>query len=448
MRHVVVAGGGASGTLLAAGLLRLARRPLRVTVVDPSPRLGRGRAYAEGSAELLLNVRASGMSAWPDDPGHFARWLSARRPGLRAPEDAFAPRPLYGDYLEEVIDECRRSAATGVDLVHVRDTVVDAEYGEEDVRCVLASGRRLESGRLAIATGNAPSRPPLSPPDGASWTWADPLDPDALEGLPFDAPIAVAGTALTLVDLIARLDARGYRGVVHAVSRHGLLPRAHADAPRRVEPAPWWALPRTARGLTSVARRLAELQPREDGTRAVESFRTVTDELWRELPDPERRRFLRHVLPLWNVHRHRMPPETARVVAAWLREGRLRVLAGRIVAVEPGAGGGPLRLAIRPRGKVEIIRLEARRLFDATGPGDPLGERLQAALVARGLALAHPSGLGLDVGPDGCLVSNASTPGVAALGPVSRGAALETTAIPEIRVQAARLAGSWAGRLC
>jgi uncharacterized NAD(P)/FAD-binding protein YdhS len=450
VKHVVVAGGGASGALLAANLLRLARRPLRVTVVDPSPSIGRGRAYAEGPAEHLLNVRAAGMSALADDPGHFVRWLSARNPGLRAPEDAFAPRPLYGEYLGELLDACRRTASPGVELEQVRDTVDDAEADEDGVRCVLASGRRLESDRLALATGHAPSRPPLPPPAGSAWRWADPLDASALDGLHADAPIAVVGTGLTLVDLVARLDARGHRGVVHAVSRRGLLPRAHPDAPRRIEALPWWALPRDARGLASAVRRLAALHPHEDGTRAVESLRSVTDSLWRELPDREKSRFLRHLFPLWNVHRHRMPPETARVVGAWARDGRLRLLPGRVIAVGRGAKEGALRLVVRPRGSVEPVGLDASRLFDATGPGDPCGAPLQMALITRGLARAHPSGLGLDVEPDGFLRSPPSSPkeALGALGPVARGTSLESTAIPEIRVQAARLAGSWTGRLC
>lgn len=450
MRHVVVAGGGASGALLAASLLRLARRPLRVTVVDPSPSLGRGRAYADGPPEHLLNVRAAGMSALADDPGHFARWLSRRHPGLRAADEAFASRALYGDYLGEVLEGARRAAAPDVGLVHLRDTVVDAAVEGSGVRCALASGEPLAADRLAVATGNAPSRPPLDPPPGASWRWEDPLDAAAVDSLPEGAPVAVVGTGLTLVDLLARLDARGHQGVVHAVSRHGLLPRAHPDAPRHVEAAPWWALPRTARGLAGAVRRLAELHPHEDGTRAVEALRGVTDALWAGLPPAERGRFLRHLLPLWNVHRHRMPPESAGLVARWRRDGRLRVLAGRAVEVVHGSDGAPHRLLVRPRGEERVVSLEAATLFDATGPGDPLGTPLARALLARGLASPHPTGLGLDVEPSGLVHPARVEPSgrIGALGPVARGRTFESTAMREIRVQAARLAGTWTGQLC
>ena len=450
MRHVVVAGGGASGALLAASLLRLARRPLRVTVVEPSPSLGRGRAYADGPPEHLLNVRAAGMSALADDPGHFARWLSWRHPGLRAPEEAFAPRALYGEYLGEMLEGARAAAAPDVELVHLRDAVVDAGTDGPGVLCALASGESLAADRLAVATGNAPSRPPLAPPPGASWRWEDPLDAAAVDSLPADAPVAVVGTGLTLVDLLVRLDARGHRGVVRAVSRHGVFPRAHPHAPRHVEAAPWWALPRTARGLSGAVRRLAELHPHEDGTRSVEALRGVADALWAELSASERGRFLRHLLPLWNVHRHRMPPEAAGVVAPWRRDGRLRFLAGRVVEVEAGTAGASHRLLVRPRGEGRVVSFEAARLFDATGPGDPRGTPLARALLARGLASLHPTGLGLDVEPSGLVRPAGAEPSgrIGALGPIARGRTFESTAMREIRVQAARLAGTWIGPLC
>src|SRR2546429_5590479 len=67
---VAVVGGGASGTLAAIHLLRRPE-PLRLVVVEEGRRLGRGVAYGTTGDEHLLNVPAAGMSAYPDDPGHF-----------------------------------------------------------------------------------------------------------------------------------------------------------------------------------------------------------------------------------------------------------------------------------------------------------------------------------------------------------------------------------------
>jgi uncharacterized NAD(P)/FAD-binding protein YdhS len=43
--RIAILGGGASGTLLAAELLRRAERPLEVALVEPRSALGRGPAY-------------------------------------------------------------------------------------------------------------------------------------------------------------------------------------------------------------------------------------------------------------------------------------------------------------------------------------------------------------------------------------------------------------------
>jgi len=79
-----------------------------------------------------------------------------------------------------------------------------------------------------------------------------------------------------------------------------------------------------------------------------------------------------------------------------------------------------------------------------TGPG-PLstsGQPLLQGLLQRGLVRLDPLGLGLDALPDGGLVDPSGAPArnLFALGPLLKGVRWETTAIPEIRVQALALA--------
>ena len=95
---VAVVGGGLSGSLAAVQLLRQARG-LRVALVDRDGRFGRGVAYATKQSAHLLNVPAGRMSALPDDPSGFVRWLAAR--GFDAAPDAFVPRALFGRYVAE-----------------------------------------------------------------------------------------------------------------------------------------------------------------------------------------------------------------------------------------------------------------------------------------------------------------------------------------------------------
>jgi uncharacterized NAD(P)/FAD-binding protein YdhS len=250
-----------------------------------------------------------------------------------------------------------------------------------------------------------------------------------------------------MVDLVTVLEASGHRGGIQVVSRHGLLPRAHSDNPRTAEPVPFRALPRTIRGLAAAIRRLSDGLGAEGGALAVASLRPVTDALWAELPDSERNLFVRHLLPYWNVLRHRMAPDAARTVAALRAEGRLSVTAGRIFAVRED--GPALVVDVRPRGSSSTVQLRASRLFDATGPGNVLSIPLVKAVLARGLAAPHPLGLGLDVSTGGLVRGNRGGAGslLGVLGPVARGRTWESTAVPDIREQARVLAEEWVGQL-
>ena len=45
---------------------------------------------------------------------------------------------------------------------------------------------------------------------------------------------------------------------------------------------------------------------------ALDSIRPKSGPIWASWPERERRRFLRHARPYWEVHRHRMAPEITR----------------------------------------------------------------------------------------------------------------------------------------
>src|ERR1700760_4708371 len=105
-RRVIIIGGGASGVLLACQLFRDPGYDLRVTLIEKRPQVARGVAYSTLRDEHLLNVHAANMSALPDDPDHFWRWLSARpdRHPLCPDPYCFVPRRLYGDYIASLIE--------------------------------------------------------------------------------------------------------------------------------------------------------------------------------------------------------------------------------------------------------------------------------------------------------------------------------------------------------
>ena len=91
--HVLVVGGGASGVLMAAHLLRDPQGQAQVTILEGRHMLGCGIAYSTDDPDHLLNTRAISMSAFPDQPGHFCDWLAEQGiPAGQQPSDSFVSR--------------------------------------------------------------------------------------------------------------------------------------------------------------------------------------------------------------------------------------------------------------------------------------------------------------------------------------------------------------------
>ena len=105
----------------------------------------------------------------------------------------------------------------------------------------------------------------------------------------------------------------------------------------------------------------------------IDALRPVTDQLWLGLPDAERGRFLRHLRPFWDVHRHRSAPPVGAAIADEIAVGRLVVRARRIVAIEDRPSHATV--TVRPRGTDGREILDVQYILDARGIGSVAGTR-------------------------------------------------------------------------
>ena len=438
-RRVIIIGGGASGVLLAAHLLRERRRgELLVTLVEQREQLGAGVAYSTRHPDHLLNVRATNMSAFPDDVEHFARWLRAHTQDSErdvSEPSCFAPRHLYRDYLAGLLAP---HFAEG-HLRRIRGEAIAIEEDGLGVKVRFRDGTSRTADRAVLATGNeGPSLAQASwRYDG--WTSSDvpPISPDA--------PVVIVGTGLTMADWVLTLLHSGHRGTITAVSRHGLLPLAHRSVPAMIihaQEVPFGAgLGETVAWLRRQVRR-AEAKG-GDWRSVIDAVRPHTQRLWQEFSVPDRRRFLRHARAWWDQHRHRIAPDAAALLKVARAQGQLRVLAGKVAAFEEREQGVNVVVDHRAGGRRE--RLFAQAVFECRGRASDVTRSENAivrSLLAGGQARPDPLRLGLDVTQD-CAVIDAG--GVAskrlfAVGPVTSGVFWEITAVPDIRVQVARLA--------
>jgi uncharacterized NAD(P)/FAD-binding protein YdhS len=102
-------------------------------------------------------------------------------------------------------------------------------------------------------------------------------------------------------------------------------------------------------------------------------------------------------------------------------------------------------VTLRPRGSEAREVLVVERAINCTGPNtgiEMIGSPVTQSLLRSGAGRPDPIGIGLACDPDGALLDaeGRASERLFTLGPLRKGELWETTAVPEIRVQAERLA--------
>jgi uncharacterized NAD(P)/FAD-binding protein YdhS len=447
---VAIIGAGFSGSMVAVHLARMAPN-LRVLIADEDRAIGRGVAYGTNRLQHLLNVPAGKMSAFPDAPDDFAEWLVARRRAFQnvwieaiSPDD-FLPRRIYGTYIRQLLEKAR--GATG-NLEFLRSQVSDIEPWGDLLHVTAENGTAFSARRIVLALGNFPPGDPYVQDSSFHRSpryLSDPWSQETLRRISRDDDILILGSGLTALDLLVSLDGIKSQGTIHVISRRGLFPQPHV----RYEPQPGWfadrAFPTTIRALVRLVR-VEVIKAGEKGIdwRAIiDALRPHNQRIWHLLPLPERRRFMRHLRALWESHRHRAAPDVLSVKDAMLGRSQLLLHRGRvrsIVDTNPG-----LEVTFLDRSTMRDRTVRVAYAVNCTGPEcnyQKLKSPLVVNLLARGLIRPDPLFIGLDTAPGGAVIDYLDAPSanIFTLGSTAKGRLFETTAVPELRVQARELA--------
>jgi uncharacterized NAD(P)/FAD-binding protein YdhS len=447
---ILIIGGGFSGTMLAVHLLR--HTGLCIGVVDRGTLPGRGLAYGSPHRFHLLNVPAGEMSAWPDAPDDFLSWARTHfDAALQA--RSFPPRSIYGAYvgslLEATLDEFGKQR-----FQWIRDEARSLHRRKARLAVQTNLGTELLASVVVLATGNFPPGNPRLPGLKTSaslyfqFAWAK----NVLEDLPTTGSVLMLGSGLTSVDLIMALKSRGYRGIIHVLSHKGLFPRPRRQQ-RPDEPWPlFWdeTSPRTVRGLLRLIRNQVRAAAAQgiNWRAVIDSLRPVTQEIWRSLPIEEQRRFVRHARAYWDVHRHRVAPEIADLLDDMRSDGLVRLHTGTVTQYSESDHRAEVHYWDRGTRNEKTLRVD--RVINCSGSETDcrsIEESFITSLVVQGFARPDRLFLGVDVNEHGALIDYNGMPShrLYAIGPVRKGCFWETTAVPEIRVQAAALAEHLAG---
>jgi uncharacterized NAD(P)/FAD-binding protein YdhS len=447
-RHdVVILGGGFSAACLAIQLIRQAHQKLSVAIVNRDARIARGVAYRTACDAHILNVPVAKMSILADEPNHFFDWLTQRH---NFEGHHFIPRRIYGEYIEASLDQAV-SDSPGVSITWMAGSAVSLTPNPDGIAVELASGESLH-GRIAVlAIGNSP---PMSPACFASLTshryksnaWASetPLKIGSTDA------VLVVGSGLTAIDQILALSLEEHAGVVYVLSRRGKLPSLHA--PSSAWPSDWVTnLPTDIRSIFREVRKQVKLAAAAgaDWRSVIDSLRHATPKIWQSLSPEEKKRFVRHVRPYWEIARHRIPASTYNELQRLIRENRMLLLSGRIGEAIEHEDYVEVTYAERDSSTTKKLRVD--RVINCTGPGtvNRVQDELLASLLDHDLARLDCLGLGIETGEYGAVINAQGdlSESIFAIGPVRKASLWESTAVPEIRVQAKELAAVIAARL-
>ncbi|WP_339743656.1 FAD/NAD(P)-binding protein [uncultured Rubinisphaera sp.] len=454
MRTIAIIGGGFSGTMTAVNLARFSEEPLKIIMINTKRPFGRGTAYGTARREHLLNVAARNMSAFPDFPNHFVDWLRTRSDFDHVSDqelrEMFIPRAIYGDYIRLIAEMHLRPVHSRFQLQFelIEDEATDIELeNTESVRIVLNNQGSISANAVLLATGN---QPPAALPSASPLAFdlrycADPWDTSFFERLPpHGSEIVILGTGLTMVDVIVTMDAIGWRGKVTAISRNGMLPQSHFRGIAYPDYLPVGMdalhLDKLVQVVEENCQRLVRMS--QNPAIAIDKLRPHTQRLWQGLSIEDKKDFLSKYGARWNVTRHRIAQSIHQKVTDRLDEGMLQVIPGTIESLVTTENS----INVRYRDQLgNEGQLSGDFVVNCTGPQSRFSRSnssLYRNLISNQIISLDDMDMGIRIDDDFAVLNDVEEPvgNLYAIGPPLKGTLWETTAVPELRGQAMRVA--------
>lgn len=435
---ITIIGMGACGVAaFAEATIRLASARIpgaELHLVSREDDLGPGLAFGTDQPGHLLNTESRLMGLYANEPRHFREWLSHRRP-LKSDDVEYASRAEYGEYIRQVLADAHERADRAGIPVHVHKAEAVAIEGDRTAAVIhLSDGTTIESHHTVLAIGT-PKPIRFEELDGQPSYFDFPWPARLLrDGIHADQDVIVLGSSLSAIDTFATLMDQDHRGLIHFVSKDGMLPRVEIPAPEDTYPRWYFTLSEMRRLIRERGLRFSivdvfrlfrqeadeaaaaqgdridwqaedrtdrsalDLLPvdiaraesgREIFQRILTSARFEASEMWDLLGPRDRDRFTRWLAPHFATARFTMPMTNARRLAAAATRGQLRVHSGVTETVRHPQGQGFVsRLA-------DGTTVCAPVVVNATGTAmklDEIPDTLIVQLVERGWLHPHPSG--------------------------------------------------------
>lgn len=402
-----IIGCGYSGTSLLWSLSKGNPSGQDVFVFNKEDSFGEGLPYTKSHAPFFMNVPSPNLSISPDDPGHFEHWL--RKNDCYSD---FVSRSNFGSYLRDCFETAAKKFRS---ITKIPSEVISVKSEKTGFTIETKFSGSVTVDLVVVATGPAITEIP-SPGMLTSGTWfSKPWD--FLSSEKTFEKVLVLGSGLTACDVASYCLAKGTKQVA-LISRHGLLPQPHNLTPKSSLPMFPVELFVKSRTLSKKLHLVREFCTKSNlpWQHTFDQIRPHTSLCWQSLSVNERRRFLSRLRTLWDVHRHRMPPQTEKIIRNGISTGQIQIIKGSFSSL---------------RQNQQVSSFSAEAIVVATGMSfDPHQQPLLKSLENEGLIERDHLGLGF----------TSMHPRLFTIGGSRIGQHWESTAVKELSTQALELA--------
>lgn len=449
---IAIVGGGFCGTSLAINFSRHVNKPLRVLVFNCHYPTANGIAYSTDNMIHLLNVPAGRMSLFTDEPDHFIKWV------LSKPEYAqwhtndiakkFLPRKIYGMYVKTTFQDVNKSPNPLLQITVIENEVTDINVADKKIELVLKDKLTYTADKVVLATGN-------HPPDDIRITnkdfyqsekyFGNPWLKNSVENFNNTKDIFIIGTSLTMVDTVLSLQDGGFKGKIYALSKRGMLPLPYCYYD------PYLAILEDIQPGLNIQELLSVYKKHlkivlEKGLHVDDltaALRPHTQRIWQELSLADKKKFITHLGHYWAVSRHRLPHEIFSFIEKMIADNKLEIISGRLSDIKQQ--NDEVEVSFLCKKSRSQKKLSVQRVINCTGPKSDI-RRIDSSLIQnllkKNYVIPDELALGMHAKPEGNLINNngEASDKLYTMGTNLRGVLWESTAVPELRMQAQQLA--------
>jgi uncharacterized NAD(P)/FAD-binding protein YdhS len=454
-KTITIIGAGFSGLMTAIHLITSKRDDIEIVVVSPKECFTKGMAYNTYSKHHLLNVVVGKMSCFPDEPEHFLNWLSQKEPYNQLDRNLlatiFAPRELYGTYLHETwLSVLQSYTPSHLKIIHQKVTDITYFSEKQQYQIETLDKQHFNTDYVVLATGNELPKNPVITNSSFfqnSQYFQNPWVKESTEKAENLESILLIGNGLTMIDVVLGLQENNFQGKIYSLSPNGfqILPHRHNGVPY-LQMLPELSPPYSISKLFSIFRKHITFV-RQFGISAepvIDSVRGISQKIWQELSLLDKQIFMRHARHLWGVARHRLPTYIHDKIQELQRNQHLQIIKGKLLNLEEEQ---PLKIKVSywdKKNKKENY-IWVNRVINCTGPNTDISQSNNSLiynLYQKGLIQNDQLRLGILTDTHGCIYqkNNILHQHFFAIGNLLKGLLWESTAVPELRVQAKNLA--------